>query len=78
MDSRRFDDIARVLATDANRRWVLRSLAAGAAGGLLLRGRMTGVVAQGAVTPRLATCAEDGDCAVDDADPCLGRWAGSC
>ena len=72
MDGQRFDELVRVTAIDANRRQVLRALAAGLAWALVFPNRKPGVAAQetGAASP--TTCRQDSDCVDADADACTG------
>ena len=69
MDGQRFDDLTRVWATGASRRWILRALVGSAAGALAVGSRLIGAAAQEAGP---TTCVSDSDCVDPDTDPCTG------
>lgn len=70
MDGRRFDRVARVLATSAGRRGALRLLGAGLLAGSFSRRTGDGVAAQESAGP--IPCGQDDDCRDADLDPCTG------
>lgn len=59
MDGRRFDEVARLIATQATRRRVIQGLAVGMLGGLF--GRVGGAAAQGRTAGLLATFDVNGE-----------------
>src|SRR5581483_810053 len=73
MDDHCLDALARMLATGAGRRQMLRLLAGGVAGATLLRRALAApaAAAQEIPLPQIA-CTQDSDCIRADGDPCVG------